>query len=61
LLILVAVGSFRAGSVRAFLRTGRVSQIALIATFVATLFLPVGAAAGAGLVISLLIQMNRQA
>jgi SulP family sulfate permease len=60
-LILAAVGSFRSGSVRAILRTGRVSQIAVIATFVATLFLPVAAAVGAGLVISLLMQMNREA
>ena len=60
-LILAAVGSFRSGSVRAILRTGRVSQIAVIATFVATLFLPVAAAVGAGLVISLLMQMNQEA
>ncbi len=60
-LILAAVGSFRSGSVRAILRTGRVSQIAVIATFLATLFLPVAAAVGAGLVISLLMQMNQEA
>jgi sulfate permease, SulP family len=60
-LILASVGSFRSGSVRAILRTGRVSQIAVIATFVATLFLPVAAAVGAGLVISLLMQMNQEA
>ncbi|MBB2940651.1 SulP family sulfate permease [Actinoplanes lutulentus] len=60
-LIFAAVGSFRVGDVRAILRTGRISQIAVIATFVATLFLPVAAAVGIGLVLSLLMQLNQEA
>ena len=46
---------------RAILRTGRISQIAVIGTFVATLFLPVAAAVGFGLVLSLLMQLNQEA
>ena len=60
-LIYAAVGSFRTGQIRAILRTGRISQIAVIATFVATLFLPVAAAVGFGLVVSLLLQLNQEA
>jgi SulP family sulfate permease len=60
-LIVAAVGSLRTGVVRAILRTGRISQIAVIATFVATLFLPVAAAVGLGLVLSLLMQLNQDA
>jgi len=37
------------------------SQIAMAATFVATLFMPVAAAVGVGVVISLLLQLNREA
>ncbi|GIM88683.1 SulP family inorganic anion transporter [Paractinoplanes toevensis] len=60
-LIFAAIGSFRIGDVRAILRTGRISQIAVIATFLATLFLPVAAAVGFGLVLSLLMQLNQEA
>ena len=60
-LIYAAIGSFRAGDARAILRTGRISQIAVIATFVATLLLPVAAAVGLGLVLSLLMQLNQEA
>jgi sulfate permease, SulP family len=60
-LIFAAIGSFRVGDVRAILRTGRISQIAVIATFVATLLLPVAAAVGIGLVFSLLMQLNQEA
>jgi SulP family sulfate permease len=60
-LIFAAIGSFRVGDVRAILRTGRISQIAVIATFLATLFLPVAAAVGVGLVLSLLMQLNQEA
>ncbi|GID98232.1 SulP family inorganic anion transporter [Amorphoplanes digitatis] len=60
-LIYAAVGSFRIGDIQAILRTGRISQIALIATFIATLFLPVAAAVGIGLVLSLLMQLNQEA
>ncbi|MEU4423356.1 SulP family inorganic anion transporter [Actinoplanes sp. NPDC024001] len=60
-LIFAAVGSLRPGAARAILRTGRISQIAMISTFVATLFLPVAAAVGLGLVLSLLMQLNQEA
>ena len=46
---------------RTILRTGPNSQIAVVATFVATLFLPVAAAVGIGVVISLLLQLNQEA
>jgi SulP family sulfate permease len=60
-LIYAAIGSFRVGDVRAILRTGRISQIAVIVTFVATLLLPVATAVGIGLVLSLLMQLNQEA
>ncbi len=60
-LIFAAIGSFRIDDVRAILRTGRMSQIAVIVTFVATLLLPVAAAVGIGLVFSLLMQLNQEA
>jgi SulP family sulfate permease len=60
-LIYAAVGSFQIGDVRAILRTGRISQIAVIATFIATLLLPVAAAVGIGVVLSLLMQLNQEA
>ncbi|WP_328468135.1 SulP family inorganic anion transporter [Actinoplanes sp. NBC_00393] len=60
-LVYAAIGSLRPGEVRAILRTGRISQIAMISTFVATLFLPVAAAVGLGLILSLLMQLNQEA
>jgi SulP family sulfate permease len=60
-LIVAAVRSFRAADVRAILRTGAISRIAVLVTFLATLFLPVAAAVGIGLVLSLLMQLNREA
>jgi len=60
-LIFAAVGSFRVGELQAILRTGRISQIALIVTFVATLSLPVADAVGIGLILSLLMQLNQEA
>jgi SulP family sulfate permease len=60
-LIYAAIGSFRLHEVRAILRTGPISQIAVVVTFVATLLLPVAAAVGIGLVLSLLMQLNQEA
>jgi SulP family sulfate permease len=60
-LIVAAIGSFRAADMRAILRTGAISRIAVLATFLATLFLPVAAAVGIGVVLSLLLQLNREA
>ncbi len=61
ILICAAVGSLRSGQVLAIARTSRIAQIAVVATFVATLFLPVAAAVGAGVVFALLMQLNQEA
>ena len=60
-LIFAAAGALRAGEIRTIMRTGRIAQIALTATFLATLFLPVAAAVGIGVALSLLLQLNRGA
>jgi sulfate permease, SulP family len=60
-LIFAAVGSLRLGEIRTVLQTGRPSQIAVVTTFVATLFLSVAAAVGIGVALSLLLQLNRDA
>lgn len=60
-LIVAAAGSLRTGALRAIMRTGRNSQIAVIATFVATLFLPVAAAVGVGIALALMMQINQEA
>jgi SulP family sulfate permease len=60
-LIVAAVGSFRAGALRAIIRSGRNSQIAVVTTFVATLFLPVAAAVGVGVALALMMQINQEA
>ncbi len=60
-LIVAAIGSLRTGAFRAIMRTGRNSEIGVIATFVATLFLPVAAAVGVGLALALLMQINQEA
>jgi SulP family sulfate permease len=60
-LIVAAVGSLRPYEILTILRTGRTAQIAFVTTFVATLFLPVAAAVGIGVALSLLLQLNREA
>jgi SulP family sulfate permease len=61
ILIFAAIGSLRPGEVATILRTGRISQVAVITTFAATLFLPVAAAVGIGVALSLLLQLNAEA
>lgn len=61
ILIFAGVRSLRPAEVQTILRTGPNSQIAVIATFAATLLLPVAAAVGLGVVISLLLQLNQEA
>ncbi|HBW21593.1 MAG TPA: SulP family inorganic anion transporter [Actinobacteria bacterium] len=61
ILIFAAVSSLRPGEVTTILRTGRTSQVAVITTFAATLFLPVAAAVGIGVALSLLLQLNQEA
>jgi len=61
ILIFAAAGALRPSEVRTIMRTGRISQIAVTSTFLATLFLPVAAAVGIGVVLSLLLQLNKGA
>ena len=61
ILIFAAAGAISPGEVRTIMRTGRISQIAVTSTFLATLFLPVAAAVGIGVVLSLLLQLNKGA
>ena len=60
-LIFAAVSSLRVGRIDTVLRTGLPSQVGLLATFTATLLLPVPAAVGIGVVLSLLLQLNQEA
>ena len=60
-LIYAAIGSLRSGAIGTILRTGRTSQIAFGTTLVATLLLPVAAAVGLGVALSLLLQLNNEA
>ncbi len=61
ILIFAAIGSLRPGEIASILRTGRISQVAVITTFAATLFLPVAAAVGIGVALSLMLQLNQGA
>ena len=60
-LIYAAVKSLRPRELLTILRTGPTSQIAVVTTFCATLFLPVAAAVGIGVSLSLLLQLNQEA
>ncbi|MFC5264757.1 SulP family inorganic anion transporter [Kribbella qitaiheensis] len=60
-LIYAASRSLRLGELRTIMRTGPTSQIAVVTTFCATLFLPVAAAVGIGVALSLLLQLNQEA
>jgi SulP family sulfate permease len=60
-LIFAAAGSIRPREIATIFRTGRETQIAMVSTFVATLCLPVAAAVGIGVALSLLLQLNREA
>lgn len=59
-LIYAATRSLRIHDARAVLRTSPTSMVVFVATFVATLFLPVSAAVGLGVVLSLLLQLNQE-
>ncbi|HET6297170.1 MAG TPA: SulP family inorganic anion transporter [Kribbella sp.] len=61
ILVYAAVRSLRPGALATILRTGPTSQIAVVTTFCATLFLPVSAAVGIGVSLSLLLQLNQEA
>jgi SulP family sulfate permease len=60
-LIVAASSSLRIGEATAVWRTGSSPKIAMTATFVATLMMPVAAAVGIGVVLSMLMQLNREA
>ncbi|WP_426244528.1 SulP family inorganic anion transporter [Nocardioides sp. LHG3406-4] len=60
-LIYAAVGAVRPRQLVTIWRTGRLSQIAIVATFAATLLMPVAVAVGTGVALSLLLQLNREA
>ena len=60
-LIFAAVSSLRFGRIDTTMRAGLPSRVALVATFAATLLLPVPAAVGIGVVLSLLLQLNQEA
>ena len=60
-LIFAAAGSIRPSRISAILHSGVGSKIALLTTFVATLVLPVTAAVGVGVAMSLLLQLNQEA
>jgi sulfate permease, SulP family len=56
-----AVSSVRLNRIDTIWRTGLGSQIPLVMTFAATLFLPIAAAVGVGVALSLVLQLNREA
>jgi SulP family sulfate permease len=60
-LIYAAVRALRWANIVTIWRTGLTSQVAMTATFVATLFLPITAAVGVGVALSLMMQLNREA
>jgi sulfate permease, SulP family len=60
-LIYFGLSSFRLGEIRTMMRTGPSTQVAVVATFTATLLLPVAAAVGIGVALTLLQQLNRDA
>jgi SulP family sulfate permease len=60
-LIFAAVGSIRPAQIASILRSGPSSVIALVTTFIATLLLPVTAAVGIGVALSILLQLNQEA
>jgi sulfate permease, SulP family len=60
-LIYFGLSSFRLGELRTIMRTGPSTQVAVVTTFTATLLLPVAAAVGIGVALTLLQQLNRDA
>ena len=58
-LIYAASRSIRIAQIKVVWRSGVNSQIAVCSTFIATLLLPIAAAVGLGVVVSLLLQLNQ--
>jgi SulP family sulfate permease len=61
ILIIASIGAIRPVEIMAVWQSGLQSQIAMVTTFGATLFLPVAAAVGIGVALSLLLSINREA
>jgi sulfate permease, SulP family len=61
ILVYFGISSLRLGELRTIMRTGPGSQVALVTTLIATLLLPVAAAVGTGVALSLLLKLNRDA
>ena len=57
-LIYAGIGSVKPAQIRTIMRTAPGSRIALTTTFIATLFLPIQAAVGVGVALSLLLQLR---
>lgn len=60
-LIYAAIGAIKVANVKLTLRHSVTSLVAGVTTFVCTLLLPVAAAVGLGVALSLLLQLNREA
>ena len=60
-LIVAAVGALQPDDWSTIVRAGPQSLVALVATFLATLLLPIAAAVGIGIALSLVMQLNREA
>jgi SulP family sulfate permease len=61
ILVYAAAKSVRPGELTTILRTGPTSQVAVVTTLCATLLLPVSAAVGIGVALSLVLQLNQEA
>lgn len=59
-LVYAGWGTVRPSDILSIVRAGRIPAIALVATFVAVLLLPVATAVGVGVVTSLLLQLNQE-
>lgn len=61
ILIVASIGAIRPGEITTVWQSGAQSQIAMVTTFAATLYLPVAAAVGIGVALSLLLSLNSEA
>lgn len=61
LLIVAGVRAIRVGELRAVWSVGSRSRVALVVTFVAALVLPIAAAVAVGVIVSLMLQLGREA
>ncbi len=59
-LIFAAVMSVRPRDIAVVWRTSHTGQIAMVVTFISTLALPVAAAVGVGVIVSLMLQLNKE-